>query len=76
MRPIEDAGSGRLRDVQTKDLLSVQDVAAEYNAMLSIVQKVAVPGCAERDVVDEAQNFLRSGASAGEPGGAPEDPPI
>ena len=63
MRDIEVA-DGFIRDTKTKAIISSQEVCREYNEMLFIVQQVAVLGCAERDVVEQAQLLLRQGPAA------------
>ena len=59
-RPIEHAGAEKLIDAVTRELVSPYRVAAEYNALLDIVQRVAILG-GEADVVLAAQRLLRNG---------------
>ena len=63
MREIEDA-NGLIRDTRTKETVPSHEICREYNRMLYIVQQVAVLGCAERDVVEQAQLLLRQGPGA------------
>jgi hypothetical protein len=62
MRGIEDAGGGRVRDCQTKDLVSTRAIVAEYNEMLRIVRTVAVLGAADAEAVADARRLLKEGA--------------
>lgn len=66
MREIEVTRRGRIRDKKTLDLVSPGEICREYNRMLYIVQQVAVLGCAECDVVEQAQLLLRNGPGAGD----------
>lgn len=61
LRPIEDAGGGRIRDAHTKDLVSTREIVAEYNAMLGIVQRAALMVRGDIDVIEDAQRFLKEG---------------
>ena len=63
MREIEVA-DGFIRDTKTKEIVPSHEICREYNRMLNIVQQVAVLGCAERDVVEQAQLLLRDGPGA------------
>lgn len=60
MRPIEDAGGGRIRDAQTLNLVTTREVCAGYDAMLDIVQRVAING-GETDEARAARRLLREG---------------
>lgn len=61
MRPLVYAGSSQIIDAHTRQLVSPRTVVLEYNALLDIVQRVAILG-GESDVVFAAQRLLREGA--------------
>jgi len=60
MRPLEYAGSSQIIDAHTRQLVAPRTVVMEYNALLDIVQRVAILG-GESDVVLAAQRLLKKG---------------
>ena len=61
MHEIEATRCGVIRDRKTLAAIPPDEICREYNALLAIVQHVAVLGRAERDAVEQAQALLMDG---------------